>query len=213
MTRSAGNEKSTSMPRPSLLKSSSTFGSLKALPSASRSAMKSIDQVTFGLSGMARASGTSSLQALARLDPQVQLHDAVDAVDAFVVPEMPLHVPQVQKTQPEAPRLARVCQADQQVSDQLVLIAEQRTVAIARLSHTERSAGKCDADPSMFYGLGGHLATLRWPSHFFPRASFSRSGCMLRSANMRFRRRFSSSRLFIWLIMDASMPPYFARHL
>ncbi|MFT6773361.1 MAG: hypothetical protein ACJA1L_001071, partial [Paracoccaceae bacterium] len=34
-----------------------------------------------------------------------------------------------------------------------------------------------------------------------------------RSGYIRFRRRSPSSRAFIWLIMDASMPPYLARHL
>lgn len=55
---------------------------------------------------------------------------------------------------------------------------------------------------------GAEMAVL-----FFPRASFKRSACMLKSAYIRFNRRFSSSRAFIWLIMEASMPPYFARHL
>ena len=36
---------------------------------------------------------------------------------------------------------------------------------------------------------------------------------MLGSANMRFNRRFLSAKAFIWLIIDASMPPYPARHL
>lgn len=49
-------------------------------------------------------------------------------------------------------------------------------------AHPERPAGECDADPSMFHGLGGHLATLRWPGSFFSRASSSRSACMFRSA-------------------------------
>lgn len=48
---------------------------------------------------------------------------------------------------------------------------------------------------------------------FFPKASFSSSACMLISAYIFFSRRFSSSRAFIWLIIEASMPPYFERHL
>lgn len=36
---------------------------------------------------------------------------------------------------------------------------------------------------------------------------------MLRSANMCFRRRFSSSKAFVWPIMAASIPPHFARHV
>jgi hypothetical protein len=56
-----------------------------------------------------------------------------------------------------------------------------------------------------------------WPRSFFPRASFNKSACMLRSAYIRFRRRFSFgaalgpmafapySMAFIWLTMDASV--------
>ena len=53
----------------------------------------------------------------------------------------------------------------------------------------------------------------RRPCHFFPRASFNKSACMRWSAYIRLSPRFSSSMVFIWLITDASMPPYFARHL
>ena len=82
-----------------------------------------------------------------------------------------------------------------------------------------------DADPLRRHRLLGQIPALSWPRHFFPRAFRSKSACMLRSANMRFSRRFSfgaaldpmalapHSRVFIWLIMDASMPPYLARHL
>ncbi len=64
MTRSAGSENSTSIPSPSRLKSSSTFSSLNARPSPSRSAMKSVDQVMFGASGTAKASGFSRFSRL-----------------------------------------------------------------------------------------------------------------------------------------------------
>jgi hypothetical protein len=58
ITRPAGKEKSTSMPNPLRLRSSSTFKSLKARPSPRRSAMKSMDQVIFGASGCKTASKT-----------------------------------------------------------------------------------------------------------------------------------------------------------
>ena len=64
MTRSAGREKSTSMPSPSRLKSSSPFSNRNARPSPSRSAMKSIDQVMLGASGTAKASGLSRFSRL-----------------------------------------------------------------------------------------------------------------------------------------------------
>ena len=54
-----------------------------------------------------------ALQPLAGLDTQVQLKLAVNAIDAFVIPGMPLHVAQVQKTQPETPGFAGVGQTGQ----------------------------------------------------------------------------------------------------
>jgi hypothetical protein len=59
MTRVVGSEKTTSMPRPSRLKSSSTLNRRKAQVSSRRSDIKSIDQLTLGDSGTASASGTS----------------------------------------------------------------------------------------------------------------------------------------------------------
>ena len=56
-------------------------------------------------------------------DPQVQLKCALDLVNAFVIPRVPLNFPQVQKALPEAPSLTRLSQTDQQVSDLFVLIA------------------------------------------------------------------------------------------
>jgi len=50
-------------------------------------------------------------------------------------------------------------------------------------------------------------------SGLFPRASFSNSFCMLSSANIRFSRWFSAVTVFISAISEASLPPYFARHL
>ena len=89
------------------------------------------------------------LQPFARLDPQVQFQGAVDAVDALVVPRAPLHVAQMQETQPKSPCLASIGQADQRIGDQLVLVTEQRAVAIARLADAKGPARECDADPSM----------------------------------------------------------------
>ena len=64
MTRSAGSEKSTSIAKPSRLKSSSTFKSRNALPSPSLSAIKSIDQLLFGASGTVSSSGFSRTSRL-----------------------------------------------------------------------------------------------------------------------------------------------------
>jgi hypothetical protein len=147
MTRSAGSEKSTSMPSPSRLKSSSTFSSRNCRPSPSRSAMKSIDQVMLGASGTASSIGFVPLQPLAGLDPQVQFQRAIDAVDAFVVPGMALHVAQVQETQAEPPGLAGIGQPDQQIGDLFVLVLQLRAVAIAGLADPEGPAGQRDADP------------------------------------------------------------------
>jgi hypothetical protein len=88
-----------------------------------------------------------------------------------------------------------------------VLVLQLRAVAITGLADPEGPAGKGNAGPASRHRVLGHLAALRWPGHFFPRASFNKSACMLRSAYIRFSLRFSSSKAFIWLIKDASMPP------
>lgn len=59
VTRKAGSEKSTSMARPSRLKSSSTLTVLKLRPALKLSNMKSIDHVSLGRSSTARGSGFS----------------------------------------------------------------------------------------------------------------------------------------------------------
>lgn len=54
---------------------------------------------------------------LSRLDPQVQLQLAVNAIHAFVVPSVALHVTQIEKAQPESPVALVVGQANQKVGD------------------------------------------------------------------------------------------------
>ena len=126
--------------------------------------------------------GLLTLQPFAGLDPQVQFQRAIDAINTFVVPWMPLHVAQMQETQAEAPGLAGVRQPDQQISDLFILVLQLRAVAITGLAHPEGPAGQRDADLVSRHRFLGHLSASRWPRHFFPRASLSRSACMLRSA-------------------------------
>src|SRR5690606_24264506 len=102
---------------------------------------------------------------------------------------------------------------DEEIGDLFVLLVQLGAVTIAGLADLEGAAGERNAHPSQRHCFPGHLSALRWPRHFFPRASLSSSACMLISAYIFFSRRFSSSRAFIWLIIDASMPPYLARHL
>lgn len=69
ITRSAGKEKSISMPNASRLKSSMTLNSLKLLPSSSWSYMKSMDQTSLMACGTLSGSGlsrTSRLRGLMR---------------------------------------------------------------------------------------------------------------------------------------------------
>ena len=54
---------------------------------------------------------------LSRLDPQVQLQFAVNAIHPLVIPSVALHVAQIQKAQPESPVALVVGQADQVVGD------------------------------------------------------------------------------------------------
>jgi hypothetical protein len=59
MTRKAGNEKSTSIAKPSRLKSSITLSNLNDRPSANWSCMKSIDQTLLICSGTVKGCGVS----------------------------------------------------------------------------------------------------------------------------------------------------------
>ena len=154
-----------------------------------------------------------SLQAFARPDTQVQFQLTVDPVHALVVPLQALHVAQIQKAQPKAPCLAISRHSNQPIRDLGVLIVELALIVIAGLADLKRAASQCDADTFSLDCLHGHLSSLRWPYGFFPRASFSKSFCMLISAYIRLRRRFSSATAFICDTIDASMPPNFARHL
>jgi hypothetical protein len=86
-------------------------------------------------------------------------------------------------------------QPNQQIGDLFVLVAQERAVTIAGLTHAKGAAGQRNTDTvSRHHVLGQtpaqalsvnariHLPGNRWPDHFFPRASFSNSACMLISA-------------------------------
>src|SRR5690606_11911358 len=101
----------------------------------------------------------------------------------------------------------------QQIGDLIVIGIALGAIPITGLADAEGPTCERDTHTALRHCFLGQLSALRWPRHLFPRASFSRSACMLKSAYIRFNRRFSSSRAFIWLIIEASIPPYFARHL
>jgi hypothetical protein len=86
-------------------------------------------------------------------------------------------------------------QPNQQISDLFVLVAQERAVTIAGLTHIKSAAGQRNADTVSRHRVLGqtpaqalsvnariHLPGSSWPDHFFPRASFSNSACMLISA-------------------------------
>ena len=76
-------------------------------------------------------------QALAGLDAQVQLQLPVNPVDSLVVPLVALDVAQVQVAQAKAPVAVVVRQAQQPVSDLLILDIVLGLVPIARLAHAK----------------------------------------------------------------------------
>ena len=86
-------------------------------------------------------------QTLVRLNTQVQLQLAIDAVDALVVPDQPLDVAQVQKARTKAPVGPPVCQADQPIGDPLIVFAQLGPVAVAGLADAERLTGQANAQP------------------------------------------------------------------
>ena len=131
---------------------------------------------------------------------------------------MTLHVPQIQKTQAKTPGPPRLRQADEQIGNLPVFDVELRLVAVAGLAHTKRTAGQRDADALVRHRSYGHLPTLGWPGYFFPKASFRSSFCMLSSAYIFFKRRFSSSMPFISEIIGSIhaavlRPPFVKRRV
>ena len=107
-----------------------------------------------------------------------------------MVPLKAFDFSQIQKVQAKAPSLS---------------IGPQPFIAVAGLTDLERTAGQCDTDRPVLDCLRGPLSSLRWPYGFFQELPFSKSFCMLISACIRFRRRFSSAIAFICDIIDASI--------
>ncbi len=94
ITRSAGNEKPTSIPKASRLKSSITLNKRIDLPSSSWSCIKSIDQTWLMVSGTTKASGLSRTKRLRGLIRRLSSNSlspkglplVVNTVDPFAVP-------------------------------------------------------------------------------------------------------------------------------
>src|SRR5690606_38850994 len=124
-----------------------------------------------------------------------------------------LYVAQMQVTQTKTPVLLVMREADQPVGNFNVLVAQFRLVAIASFADAEDPASQTDANPIFSNSFLRHLSTTRRLYHFFSMASLRMSAFSRASAYIFFRRRFSSSSSFRRAIMEASMPPNFARHL
>ncbi len=107
---------------------------------------------------------------------------------------MPFDVPEMQKTQSEAPCLMCIRQTNQQIANPLILGLQFWAIAITGLAKAKGSASQRNADAPSPDRVLGHLPALRWSFYFFPKASFRSSFCMLSSANIFFRRLFSSSK-------------------
>jgi len=74
------------------------------------------------------------------LYPQVQFQFAVNTVNPFVVPAVPLDVAQVVTTQAKASVLLIVRQQNQPVGDRRVLVRQDRPLTIAGLADTKGPA-------------------------------------------------------------------------
>src|SRR5690606_24467917 len=120
---------------------------------------------------------------------------------------------QVQVAQAKAPAAVACRQSNQPVRDLGVLIREFRLIAVAGLADVERLTGQPDGRAPCGHRLLRHLAAARWLHHFFASASWTISALIRSSAYIFFSRRFSSSSSFSLAIIEASMPPNFARHL
>ena len=109
-----------------------------------------------------------------------------------MVPEITLHIAEMQVAETKPPGAMSAGQADQQLADPLILGLQLRLIAVAALAHAKGPACERNADALLRHGIHGHLPALGWPGYFRPSASFKSSFCMLSSANIFFRRLFSS---------------------
>ncbi|SAY46837.1 hypothetical protein KRIGEM_03196 [Komagataeibacter rhaeticus] len=136
-------------------------------------------------------------QTLAGFNPQVEFLFPIDPINPLMIPELSLHIAQIQETQTKSPSPVSLGQSHQKSGNPVVLRCQSRTIAKAGLGYPKNPTGQRNADPMMRHSLCGQFPALGWPLHFFPRVSFRISVCMLKSAYMRFSRRFSSSKAFI----------------
>lgn len=83
-----------------------------------------------------------------------------------------------------------------------------RTIMINRSTQVQAPTGLTDTKPERRYQMSDQLTLKGWFQNFFSITSFNARFSRLMSANICLRRLFSSSRSFIFLISEASIPPY-----
>lgn len=141
-----------------------------------------------------------------------------------MVPDVAANVTQIQKAQPKAPSSVRLGQAFMEVRDDLILGAALGAVVKAgSLTPNVRQASAMPT-PLCRHRSHGQLAALGGP-YIFSKCFFQQVGlhAQIRKHALQppilvfqCRSRFSRTNgvhRSLRLIMDASMPPYFARHL
>ncbi len=77
------------------------------------------------------------------------------------------YIAQIQVTKTKAPVSTVGCQANQPVGNHFILRTLSGLVSVAGFAHPEGIARQLDRYSTFPNGLSGHLATLRWPHHFF----------------------------------------------
>ena len=108
------------------------------------------------------------IQALLRLNPQIERQFAIDPVNSLVVPTKASDVTQIQKAQFEAPVALTLRQSHQPIS---ILITQLRPIAIAVLADRESRARSPNIEPTRSDSRFGHLSTLGRLHRFFAMAS------------------------------------------
>lgn len=79
---------------------------------------------------------------------------------------------------------------------------------INRSTQVQAPTGLTDTKPERRYQMSDQLTLKGWFQNFFSITSFNARFSRLMSANICLRRLFSSSRSFIFLISEDSIPPY-----
>ncbi|ASL40877.1 hypothetical protein CBI36_10915 [Acetobacter oryzifermentans] len=86
-------------------------------------------------------------KAPTQFNPQVEFQIPINPINPLMVPEMSLHIVQIQETQTKSPSPMSLCQSRQQIGNPVILLCQSWTIAKAGLGYLKNPTGQCNAAP------------------------------------------------------------------